>query len=200
MGVRPANSPEHGVTLIELMVVLAISAILLAVGVPMFSTFVDRNRVATEVNELIADLALTRSEALARRGRVILCLSGSPSAASATCSAAATDWDSGWIVFVDSTTGGTSFQRDPADANEAVIRAYARTSPITVRVNAALAGLSVTADGTVWLLDGAPLSTLGAGTEPLRFDFAGSDNGNRRSVCLSTTGRARTSASFGACT
>ena len=81
-----------GFTLIELLVVIAISAILLAVGVPSFSYMIDRNRVAGEVNEMLADLALTRSEALARRGRVIMCRSTNPALAGATCDAAATDW------------------------------------------------------------------------------------------------------------
>src|SRR5882762_11696651 len=70
--------PRNGFTLIEMLVVIAISAILLAVGVPSFSYMVDRNRVAGEVNQMLADLALTRSEALARRGRVIMCRSTNP--------------------------------------------------------------------------------------------------------------------------
>ncbi|HXF47632.1 MAG TPA: GspH/FimT family pseudopilin, partial [Burkholderiaceae bacterium] len=149
---------ERGVTLIELLVVIAIMAILLAVGVPSFSTFIDRNRVAGEVNEMLADLALARSEALARRGRVILCRSADPAAAAATCDAAAESWDSGWIVFVDNTAGGTAFQRDPADPIEAVIRVYQRTSPqVEIRARPPFAGISVTADGTAWLLNGDPI-------------------------------------------
>src|SRR5690606_41400331 len=89
---RAACLPPRGVTLIELLVVIAISAILLAVGVPMMTTFVDRNRVATQVNELIADIALTRSEALARRARVILCRGTEASG----CDTAGTDWGGGW--------------------------------------------------------------------------------------------------------
>jgi type IV fimbrial biogenesis protein FimT len=194
MSSRGANT---GFTLIELLVVIAIAAILLAVGVPSFSYMIDRNRVAGEVNEMLADLALTRSEALTRRGRVIMCRSSAPTSATATCNAASADWDVGWIVFVDNTTAGVAFQRDPA---EPVIRAYLRTSPqVTVTAAPAFAGITVTADGTVFVLDGNPLSSLGAGAEPLRIDFAGSDPNNRRSLCIATTGRARTSTTFGAC-
>jgi prepilin-type N-terminal cleavage/methylation domain-containing protein len=190
-----------GFTLIELLVVLAIGAILLAVGVPSFTYMIDRNRVAGEVNEMLADLALTRSEALARRGRVIMCRSANPTSPAAICDAAATDWSSGWIVFVDNTTAGTPFQRDPADtAVESIVRAYLRTSPqITITAAPGFAGITVTADGTVFVLDGNPLNSLGAGAEPLRIDFTGGDPSNRRSLCIATTGRARTSANFGAC-
>lgn len=188
-----------GFTLIELMVVIAIGAILLAVGVPTFSYMVDRTRVANEVNEMLADLALTRSEAITRRGRVIMCRSAAPST-TAICDAAATDWNAGWIVFVDDPTTGVPFQRDPANPAEVVIRAYARTSQrVTVIAAPAFAGITVTADGTVFVLDGNPLSSLAAGAEPLRIDFSGTDPGNRRSLCVATTGRARTSATFGAC-
>jgi len=186
-----------GFTLVEMLVVIAITAILLAVGVPSFTYMIDRNRVAAEVNEMLADLALTRSEALARRGRVIFCRSTDPTAATAQCDAAATDWNAGWIVFIDDTTTGTAYQRDAA---EAVVRAYVRTSTqVAITSAPAFAGLTVTSDGTVFVLDGNPLSSLGAVPEPLRIDFSGSDPGNRRSVCIATTGRARTSNTFGAC-
>lgn len=190
---RAACLPPRGVTLIELLVVIAISAILLAVGVPMMTTFVDRNRVATQVNELIADIALTRSEALARRARVILCRGTEASG----CDTAGTDWGGGWIVFVDNAAAGTPFG---LDANDTMIRSFTRTSQqVAITAAPAFAGLSVTADGTVWLLDGSPLSSLGLGAEPLRIDFAGTEDSNRRSLCIATTGRARTSTTFGSC-
>jgi prepilin-type N-terminal cleavage/methylation domain-containing protein len=207
------NRSTAGFTLVELLVVLAIGVILLAVGVPSLTYMIDRNRVAGEVNEMLADLALTRSEALARRGRVILCISAdvvTNPETTATCGTAATNWaatdKAGWIVFVDDTssgslTTGTPFQRDIGDAVEALIRAYARASTqITITAAPAVAGISVTADGTVFLLDGNPLSSLNAAAEPLRFDFAGTDPSNKRSLCISTTGQARLSNSFGGCT
>jgi len=196
MSSREANT---GFTLVEMMVVIAIGAILLAVGVPSFTYMMDRTRVANEVNEVLADLALTRAEAITRRGRVIMCRSSAPTSPTAICDAASTDWTSGWIVFVDSTTTGVAFQRD--DPGEPIIRAYVSSSQqVTITAAPALAGLTVTADGTVFVLDGNPLSSLGAATEPLRIDFSGSDPSNRRSVCVATTGRARTSTTFGACT
>jgi prepilin-type N-terminal cleavage/methylation domain-containing protein len=187
-----------GFTLVEMLMVIAIGAILLAVGVPSFSYMIDRNRVAGEVNEMLANLALTRSEALARRTRVVMCRSTNPRLATAQCDAATTDWNSGWIVFVDDPTTGVAFQRDAA---EPVISAYLRNSEqVSITAAPAFAGITVTADGTVFLLDGNPLSTLAAGApEPLRIDFSGNDTANRRSLCIATTGRARTAATFGTC-
>ncbi len=192
MACPAARSSEHGVTLIELMVVLAISAILLAVGVPMFATFVDRNRVAAEVSELIADLALTRSEALARRARVGMCASTDPTASGATCAAGA--WTHGWIVYVDN--GATIGTRD---AGEEVIRVHTRSAPdITMTPNLPLTGIYVTSDGTVFDSAGTPLGAMGS-TDPLRFNVEGSDIANRRTVCINATGRARVSTTWDSC-
>jgi hypothetical protein len=125
-----------------------------------------------------------------------MCRSTNPTTGG-VCDAAATDWNSGWIVFVDDTTAGVAFQRDGA---EPIIRAYVRNSPqVSLTANVAFGGITVTADGTVFALDGNPLNLLGPGAEPLRIDFSGADNNNRRSLCIATTGRARTSANFGVC-
>ena len=192
MAVRPVKAPRHGVTLIELMVVLAIAAILLAVGVPMFSTFVDRNRVAAEVNELIADLALARSEALARRARVGMCASANPAASDPTCAASA--WTSGWIVYIDN--GSTIGTRD---SGEEIIRVHTPgAGVITVTPNLPLTGIYVTSDGTVFDSAGAPLGAMGA-SDPLRFNVAGSEAANRRTVCVNATGRARVSTTWDSC-
>jgi type IV fimbrial biogenesis protein FimT len=180
------------VTLIELLIVIAISAILLAVGVPMFSTFVDRNRVAAEVNELIADLALTRSEALARRARVGMCASTSPTAAEPACAAGA--WGTGWIVYLDN--GATIGTRD---VGEEIIRVHTPgAAGITVTPNLALTGVYVTSDGTVFDSSNAALGAMGT-ADPLRFNVAGAEDSNRRTVCINATGRARVSTTWDSC-
>jgi type IV fimbrial biogenesis protein FimT len=56
----------HGVTLIELMTVIAIMAILLAVAVPSFSSFLSKRRVENALTELTTDLQFARSEAAQR--------------------------------------------------------------------------------------------------------------------------------------
>lgn len=184
-----------GFTLIEMLVVVALGAILLAVGVPSFTFMLDRNRVSSEVNEMLADLSLTRSEAISRRGRVVLCRSNNPRSATPFCDGAATDWNSGWIIFVDDPAAATAFQRD--DPNEPVVRAYLRgTTDVTLTATPALAGVVFTSDGSVFGLDGLP---LGVTPEPVRIDFGGKDASNSRSLCIATTGRVRLSTSFGNC-
>lgn len=87
---------SHGFTLIELMITLSIAAIVLALGVPSFQEMMRNNRAATHMNEFTSALNLARSEAIKRGQRVALC----PSINQTSCTGAS-DWEDGWIVFVD---------------------------------------------------------------------------------------------------
>jgi len=101
--VRTTRRPgARGFSLIELMVVVALVAILLVLAVPAFRNMIQINRVAGEVNSFSADLQYARSEAIQRGVPVSLC----PSSDGATCLGTNT-WHSGWIVFVDYNGSGT---------------------------------------------------------------------------------------------
>lgn len=80
-----------GFSLIELMVVLSIAAILTGIGVPSFRTLIQSQRMTTTVNDFLAAINLTRSEALQRGVRVDMVPADAKSA----------DWTTGWTVFVD---------------------------------------------------------------------------------------------------
>src|SRR5437660_1719517 len=91
----------RGFTLIELMVVLAISAILVGVGTPAFTGLIRQTELTSATNDLFASLLLARSEAAKRRSRVALCKSADGS----TCTPAG-GWEQGWIVFHDTNNDG----------------------------------------------------------------------------------------------
>ena len=52
---------QNGFTLVELMIGLAIAAIVLSIGVPSFGDLMRNNRMTTQVNELVGALNLARS-------------------------------------------------------------------------------------------------------------------------------------------
>ncbi|MEX2496946.1 MAG: GspH/FimT family pseudopilin [Woeseia sp.] len=83
----------RGFTLLELMVTVAIAAIILSFGVPGFVSFVQNNRAATHTNDLVTALNLGRSEATRRGSPVLLCSSTDGT----TCSGSG-DWSTGWVV------------------------------------------------------------------------------------------------------
>jgi type IV fimbrial biogenesis protein FimT len=90
-----------GVTLVELLVGLAVMALLLAVAVPSFSAMLQNTQRSTLTNDFLADLALTRTEAIRRGQRVAMC----KSADGAACTTA-DHWDQGWLLFVDANNNG----------------------------------------------------------------------------------------------
>ena len=60
----------RGFTIIELMVVTAIAAILIATAAPSFAEFLSRRRVEGVMSELVTDIHYTRYEAISRNARV----------------------------------------------------------------------------------------------------------------------------------
>jgi type IV fimbrial biogenesis protein FimT len=66
-GVRP-----HGLTLVELLVVLAISAVLLAIAIPSFSSMLHASRLRGAADILMADFRLTMTESTKRGDDVLV--------------------------------------------------------------------------------------------------------------------------------
>lgn len=85
----------QGFTLVELMVTLAVSAILVGVGVPAFDTVMLNNKLRSYSTTLAASVQLARSEAAKRKTVVTMCVS--------TDGALCTDgtWEQGWILLSD---------------------------------------------------------------------------------------------------
>lgn len=86
----------RGFTLIELMITVAIAAILLVVVAPSFNEAIMTNKLASFANNFVASAQLARSESIKRNSTVRLCRS----ADGAAC-AASGGWEQGWIVFHD---------------------------------------------------------------------------------------------------
>lgn len=103
-----------GFTLFELMVVLAIVAILVTLAVPSLTRAVQANTMAITVNTFLADMRFARSESIRRGGGVTICRSSNPEAADAACySGTSVGWETGWIVFHDLDNNGARAAAEP---------------------------------------------------------------------------------------
>ena len=108
----------RGFTLIELMVTIAVLAVLLMIGIPSFAELVRNNRLTTNANQLITAMNLAKSEAIRRRIRVTLRATAVP------------NWENGWEVFTDNDGSGT---KNGADE---VLRVYGALQGVyTLRAN-----------------------------------------------------------------
>ncbi|MBD9499202.1 GspH/FimT family pseudopilin [Pseudomonas sp. BGr12] len=68
----PANTPSPGFTLVELMVTLAVLAILSTLAAPMFGDLIQRSKVDAASGELAHLLQYARSEAITRASAVTI--------------------------------------------------------------------------------------------------------------------------------
>ncbi|WP_075187612.1 GspH/FimT family pseudopilin [Teredinibacter haidensis] len=107
------NKPTVGFTLVELMVVVAIAAILLTVAVPSFVETSARAVIRSSVVDLAADLSFARSAAVTRSESVSVCPSNE-SITPRACNNGA--WNQGWMVFYDLDEDGD------LDTGEEVVR------------------------------------------------------------------------------
>ncbi len=168
---------QCGATLLELIVVLAVSAILLMIAVPAFFGLFHATRLTSATNALVASLHVARSEAIKRSQRVVMC----PSAAGDTC-AGSGGWHQGWMVFHDANNNA---QRD---AGESVVLVH---PPLPAGMRVTSKGstanyISFTPAGGTQQIGGA----LQAGTLTLCHVSASPDSA--REVVIYRTGRPRT--------
>ncbi|MGH8616858.1 MAG: GspH/FimT family pseudopilin [Burkholderiales bacterium] len=89
----PHRRSGPGFTLIEMMVVIAIAAILLTIGLPNLRDFLADQRVRTAASDLVSEIALARARAIQDSRRVYF-------------QRTAVDWKDGWIIFVDQNSNG----------------------------------------------------------------------------------------------
>lgn len=116
---------QRGFTLIELMLTIAILAIILGTSVPSFQSMIKNNRIAAVSNDLVIGLQLARSEAIKRGIPVALCASSDQASCTTT-----SVWSNGWVVRSQAVTAGPPFRAWPA-----VRAGIAISSPGSVEFN-----------------------------------------------------------------
>ncbi|MDH3587523.1 MAG: GspH/FimT family pseudopilin, partial [Gammaproteobacteria bacterium] len=88
---------DHGYSLLELLMTIAIAAMILTLGLPSFSALKARNAQRVEVNALFHAVHLARKGSIMRKQVVSLC----PTADGDSCNPGR-DWSGGFLVFENS--------------------------------------------------------------------------------------------------
>ena len=100
--VEQRGTPDAGLSVIELLVILAALAVIVLVSVPGSSMLLEHYRLKTASGDLVSGLNLARSEAAKRASTVRVC----PSSNGRVCRSDG-DWSVGWLVYSDGNADGT---------------------------------------------------------------------------------------------
>ena len=175
---RRRRARVSGFGLVELMIVVAILAILTALALPSYRQTIQNNRSGTQSDDLISAINTARTEAVTRSRFVSICAAN---AAGTGCSQT-TNWLAGWIVFADDyTLTGT------LEGTDALLRVWPALDQTQNAINTTLTYIAFDRFGR-------PISNLGAGAA---LSFIVKPNGCttgklKRTVSVSVMGSAST--------
>lgn len=113
------NARMRGFTLMEILTAMAVALIALCIGIPGLGQLLDRHRQLAATNEILAQLALARSWAIARGQSVALC----PSNDRQRCDSRI-EWSGEWIIYAD-----PDGNRQPDGNNDILTASTAPGSP-----------------------------------------------------------------------
>ena len=112
-GRSPARA-ARAFTLVEIVVALAVAAVLFALAVPSFAQFIAEQRLLNEARRVADSITLARSEAMKRNGHVVMCAS----TPGVDC-ADVRHWHDGWVTFADADGDAELGDDEAAFAREA---------------------------------------------------------------------------------
>jgi type IV fimbrial biogenesis protein FimT len=159
----------RGFTIIELMITIAIAAIVLMLAVPSFTRAIDQAKFTSASNELITAMNFARNEAMRRSRPVSVRMN-------------AGGWIDGWTAFIDPDRNGVI--GPPAD----LLRAGNKI-PAAVEITGGAGGLEA---NVLFDSRGRRLTIPGAAFVEFLVHKTGAPADQRRWVCIAGNGRIST--------
>lgn len=161
-----------GFTLMELLLVASILGVLAMLGLPSLADMVARAETDSTAKLLQSALSLAKSEAIKRGETVSVCASNDGSDCSTD------EWNSGWIVFVDSNSDATG-DAGSVDPGDLVLRAFTPSGQASLSTNTGLLQYDYRGLG------------LNDAIQDFKFCPADNDANKARALEISVTGRTR---------
>lgn len=182
---------QRGLTAIELLVTLAILAILVGLASPSMSRFVTQWRVSNTVNALTGALRTARTEAISRSRSVVVCRVASATSTTCLSTAGTNGFASGWIVFVNNDRDA-NFDYSATNGDELLLRQDAPAGIANIELS--------NAGRFVFLPNGLLNSTPnGIDISASAFTSASATPWARKGICITRPGRIRYVADKSSC-
>lgn len=194
-----AGAPgSKGFTLVEMMITIVVAVVLVGIAMPNFRSFMRRNNVTAQTNNLLADIQYARSEAVTQRRLVSVCaLAPAPAGGVGCVAGGSSNFDNGWLIYTSSTANS---DYSAADTSAQILRTTDAPRTVSVRANTATV-LTINARGS--LADGAD-RTYTVCSKPTQGQADAGDNTSAipgKQVLVASSGRTTTAtlAATGTC-
>lgn len=188
---RPTTpEPNYaGVTMMELLVVMAIASIVALLATPSLRSFIKRSELQSLSNDFVNSLQMARAEAVNRNTCTTICKSASTSSGTVKCEPDASgtydadDWHMGWVVYLNPTCNRVAVTNThPADQGNILFVQQPQSTNYTLVSPNSRKSITFGPQGNI------PIGSAGKFT--LR-DSSDSTNPLNRSICIDVMGRVR---------
>jgi len=167
---RRSRHRPAGFTLIELMVTVAVAALVVGLGVPSILHTLARHAIDAQAEELQDAVRVGRSEAMKRSGPVVLCRTEESNPTH--CAGSGGSWQT-WVLFTDAARSGTFA------AGDSMLRQHQDASKRT----------TVTADAASILFEATGIAHADTGPAVIVLAERGAaDPAQQRQVCVNPRG------------